>query len=176
MLNCWYFNVDRLLCLCFCLIESVKRFPHFKKNSAHRTAKSNYVITMLDRVLLLLVCVCSIKGGKGGWCPQQGWQPVCLLTIAQNHVHHSFTSAPCPDQNSNNILCFSYRYYRYFSWAFCIVFFIWLVSGKNNYLIVSKTMQRSILICVCAFFFLFEKNIAEKYLDGKVGLLLTFLF
>ena len=37
-------------------------------------------------------------------------------------------------------------------------------------------MQRSILTCVCAFFFLFEKNIAEKYLDGKVGLLLTFLF
>ena len=37
-------------------------------------------------------------------------------------------------------------------------------------------MQRSILICVSAFFFLFEKNIAEKYLDGKVGLLLTFLF
>ena len=49
---------------------------------------------MLDRVSL--VCVCSIKGGKGGWCPQQGWQPVRLLTIAQNHVHHSFTSAPCP--------------------------------------------------------------------------------
>ena len=100
---------------------------------------------------VLLVCVCSIKGGKGGWCLQQGWQPVRLLTIAQNHVHHSFTT-------------------------FCMVFFIWMFSGKNNSLIVSTTMQRSILTCVCAFFFLFEKNIAEKYLDGKVGLLLTFLF
>ena len=125
---------------------------------------------------VLLVCVCSIKGGKGGWCLQQGWQPVRLLTIAQNHVHHSFKSAPCPEQNSNNILCFSYRYCRYFSSSFCIVFFIWMFSGKKNYLFVSTTMQRSILTCVCVFFFLFEKNIAEKYLDGKVGLLLTFLF
>ena len=51
-----------------------------------------------------------------------------------------------------------------------------MLSGKNNYLIVSTTMQRGIFTSICAFFFLFEKNIAEKYLDGKVGLLLTFLF
>ena len=97
--------VDRLLCLCFCLIESVKRFPSLKK--AVLTEQPSQMMLSLCWTVLL-VCVCSIKGGKGGWCLQQGWQPVRLLTIAQNHVHHSFTSAPCPDQNSNNILCFSY--------------------------------------------------------------------
>ena len=85
--------VDRLLCLCFCLIESVKRFPSLKK--AVLTEQPSQMMLSLCWTVLL-VCVCSIKGGKGGWCLQQGWQPVRLLTIAQNHVHHSFTSAPCP--------------------------------------------------------------------------------
>ena len=97
------------------LNRECQEIPFFEKSSAHRTAKSNYVVTMLDRVSLLLVCVCSIKGGKGGWCLQQGWQPVRLLTIAQNHVHHSFTSAPCPNK-SQIISCASPKLFAlYFS-------------------------------------------------------------
>ena len=105
-------GVDRLLCLCFCLIESVKRFPSLKK--AVLTEQPSQMMLSLCWTVLL-VCVCSIKGGKGGWCLQQGWQPVRLLTIAQNHVHHSFTSAPCPTK-SQIISCASPKLFAlYFS-------------------------------------------------------------
>jgi len=52
----------------------------------------------------------------------------------------------------------------------------WFQARILFYLIVSTTMQGGIFTTICAFFFLFEKNIAEKFLDGKVSLLLPFLF
>ena len=41
--------VDRLLLL----HRECQEIPFFEKSTAHRTAKSNYVVTMLDRVISL---------------------------------------------------------------------------------------------------------------------------
>ena len=139
---------------------------------------------MLDRVSL--VCVCSIKGGKGGWCPQQGWQPVCLLTIAQNHVHHSFTSAPSPDQNSNNILCFSYTSPKLFALYFSSDCFqaritIWLFPRQckeassplsaPSFSSLRKTLLRNILTerWACYWLSCFKSGLQLKDSEIKVS-------